>query len=189
MDAEFPTTGKIENGALVQAVVPTDLTVDGKLIFKLLPQNADFSVATRIVEAIHQDMNIDTAAGDAPVARAADAATVEITLTASQLENPVPFISRIERLTVPGLDIMEARVVINEKEGRYSIDGNVEISPVVAGYNGIQVQIKSARCDQATTLDDLVKALRDISATPEDVIGILKALESAGVLHAKVMRE
>jgi flagellar P-ring protein precursor FlgI len=189
VDDEFPTTGRIARGAIVQTEVPTELVIGGKLTFKLQPQKADFSVASRIVDAIHQDMNIDTAAGDAPVARATDAATIEIALTPSQIENPVPFISRIERLTVPGLDIMEARVVINEREGRYSIDGKVEISPVVAGHNGIQVQITSDNADQATTLDNLVEALRRINATPSDVIGILKALESSGALHAKVIRE
>ncbi len=136
-------------------------------------------------------MNIDTSAGAAPVARALDAATIEITLTPAQLDNPVPFISRIERLNVPGLDYdMEARVVIDERGGEfYAINGNVEISPVVVGYNNIQIQIRPDAAATATTLDDLVSALRALSAAPSDVVGILKALDSAGALHAKVVRK
>jgi flagellar P-ring protein FlgI len=194
VDDANPTSGAIEGGAIVQKSVPTDLIPGRKLTFRLL--NADFSIATRIVEAIHQDMNIDTAGGQQPIARAADAATIEIALTDRQMEDPVPFISRIERLSVPGVAYdMEARVVLDEKKGAFwAINGNVEIAPVTVGYGTFQVEIKSqeaktAQAAQTTTLDDLVLALKTQQATPEDVNGILKALEAAGALHAKVVRQ
>jgi len=196
VDEANPTSGIIDNGAIVQRSVPTDLIPGNKLTFKLLPQNADASVATRIVEAIHQDMNIDTAAGQQPVARATDEATIEIALTGKQIEDPVPFISRIERLSVPGVAYdMEARVVTDEKKGTFwAINGNVEIAPVKVGYGQFLVEIesqetKSAQGVQTTTLDDLINALKTSQATPADVNGILKALETAGALHAKVVRQ
>jgi flagellar P-ring protein FlgI len=186
-----PAKGVIEGGAIVQMAVPDELTPNRKITFKLLPQNADYSVATHIVKAIHEDMNIDTEAGQPAVAHAVDAATIEIALSDKQLEDPVRFISRIEQLSVPGLDFdMEARVVIDEKSNTfYAINGNVEISPVVVDYNAILIQIKANQSSTTTTLDDLVATLRQVNATPADVIGILKALESAGALHAKVVRK
>jgi len=190
-DRRNPTTATIPEGAMVQREVAPELTPGDKLTFKLLPQNADYSVATRIVNAIHQDMDVDPARGDRPVARAVDAATIEVELSEKQLENPVPFISRLERLNVPGLSHdMEARVVIDEGDGSfYAINGNVEISPVVVGWNGIQVKIQPSSGQETTTLDDLVSALRQIGASAPDVIGILESLETAGALHAKVIRK
>jgi len=190
VDQQNLTGGTIEQGGIVQEEVPVELLPGGKLTFKLLPQNADYSVATRIVEAIHQDMNIDIAKGDAPVARAVDAATIEVTLTQSQAENPVAFISRLERLSVPGLDYdMEAKVFIDEKAGTYSWNGNVEISPVFVQHANMQIQIRPTQGEEATTLQDMVQALKDLNATPSDVIGIIKALEAQGALHAKVIRK
>mgnify|MGYP001255401754 CR=1 FL=1 len=190
VDAALPTTGAIPRGAIVQNAVPTELTPGGKVTFKLLAQNADSSVATLIVQAIHQDMNIDTTT-QTPVAVAVDPATIEVRMNDSQLANPVAFISRLERLLVPGLDdAMEARVVIDEKKGTfYAMNGNVEISPVVVGHGNIQIQIQQASGDEATTLNDLVRALAAVNASAADVVGIVKALEDAGALHAKVIRK
>jgi flagellar P-ring protein precursor FlgI len=192
VDPEYPTRATVAGGGIVQKQVPAQLTPNGRVTFKLLPQNADFSIATLIVAAIHQDLSIDIANGDDPIARAVDAATIEIKLSAKQLEDPVPFISQIERLPVPGLDYhMEARVVIDQKKGTYyAMNGNVEIAPrVVAQYGSIQVQIEATQGEEATTLENLVDALRNLNASPEDVVGILKALETLGALHAKVIRE
>ena len=81
-------------------------------------------------------------------------------------------------------------MVIDEKNSSfYAINGNVEISPVVVGHGNLQVEIKADRDDEATTLDDLVTALKRIEAPPSDVIGLLNALEAAGALHAKVIRK
>lgn len=190
VDEAHPTRGAVARGAIVQRAVPTELTPQNKVTFKLLEQNADYSVATRIVNAIHQDLNIDPSTGAKPVAKAVDAATIEVTLTEAQLANPVAFISRLERLTVPTLNyVMEARVVVDEKNGKfYAINGNVEISPVDVGYGNIQIQIRPAQGEEAVTLDTLVEALKELKATTEDVIEILKALEYSGALHAKVYR-
>ncbi|MCD6405438.1 MAG: flagellar basal body P-ring protein FlgI [Planctomycetes bacterium] len=193
VDALNPTTAVIEKGAIIQRSVPADLTPGGKLTFKLLAENVDYSIATRIVNAINEDymFGADSGGNARPIARAADAKTIEVTLTPEQLANPVPFIYRLERLTVPGLEqAMEARVVIDEKNGTFfAINGNVEISPVVVGHGNLQVEIKKNLDDQTSTLDDLVAALRDLDAAVPDVIGILKALEAAGALHAKVIRK
>jgi flagellar P-ring protein precursor FlgI len=191
VDVTRPTKGAVINGGIVQESVPAQLTPNNRVTFKLLPQHADYSVATRIVTAIHQDMNIDIAHGDAPVAKAVDAATIEVKLSDKQLEDPVSFISQIERLAVPGLDYdIEAKVVIDGKKGTYyAMNGNVEIQPVTVGYGAIQVQIRPTQGEEATTLDDLVDALRKLNATSKDVVGILEALEKVGALHAKVIRE
>ena len=188
---QSPTTGVIEGGAIVQKSVPAELAPEGKLTFKLLPQNADFSIATRIVEAIHQDMNIDTAAGQQPIARAVDAGTVEIQLSPKQLDDPVPFISRIERLSVPGVAYdMEARVLIDDKKGAYyAINGNVEVAPVKVGFGSIEIEVAATPQGGGTTLDSLMTALKNAQATPQDVDGILKALEAVGALHAKVVHQ
>lgn len=189
VNAAKPTAATIESGAIVQRRVPVDLTPGDKVTFILDDAKADSSIATRIVNAIHQDLLIEPAAGDAIVARAVDPATVEVMLTPEQLANPVPFISRLERLTVPGINYdMEARVVIDETNGSfYAINGNVEISPVIVEHNGFLVEVKPAQGEDTSTLDDLVTALRELDAPAADVIGLLKSLEEVGALHAKVI--
>jgi len=190
VEGTFLTKATITGGATVVREVPGELAPGNKITFKLLPQNADYSIANRIVEAIHQDLNIDPALAD-PVAHAVDEATIEVKLNEKQIQNPVAFISRLERLSVPGLDYdMEARVVIDEKKGTfYALNGNVEISPVTVGFGSIQLRIRPRQGEQATTVDDLVDALDAAKATPTEVIGIVKALEAAGALHAQVIRQ
>jgi flagellar P-ring protein precursor FlgI len=191
VDEERPTAGRVSQGGIVQKSVPYELTPGNKVTFKLLPQNADYSVATRIVNAIHQDLNIDTSTGAAPVARAVDAATIEVTLNQTQAANPVAFISQLERVTIPTLDyVMEARVVIDERnETYYAMNGNVEISPAFVGQRNIQIQIKPVSGSDTTTLDELVTAFKLLNATPADVIAVMNALEASGALHAKVIRK
>jgi len=191
VDPYNPTTGTVEDGAIIQHSVPAMLTPGGKLTFKLLDEYADFSVANNIVKVIHEDLNIDVVGGDEPVAFALDAKTIQVTLTPEQQADPVKFISQLEWLSVPGLSReLEARVVIDEKHGSfYAINGNVEISPVVVGHGGLQVEIRPEHPDETTTLDDLVAALRALDATPRDVIGLLEAMEASGALHAKVIRK
>lgn len=194
IDERYPTSAVVAGGAIIQRELPAQLTPGNKLTFKLLPQNADYSTASRIVDAIHQDLSIDledTSSGGTPVARAVDAATIEVSLTPEQLANPVPFISQLERLSIPGLDYdMEARVHIDEKNGTfYAINGNAEISPVTVGHNSIQITIGPDTEGGSSTLYNLVEALSDLKASPEDVVGILKSLEKVGALHAKVVRE
>ncbi len=190
VEPDSPASAVIEGGAIIQKSVPAMLTPGGKLTFKLLDTYADFSVANSVVKVIHQDLNIDTLRGDEPVAFAVDAKTIEISLTPEQQADPVRLISQLEWLSVPGLSReLEARVVIDVRHGLfYAINGNVEISPVVVGYGDVQVEVRAERPEDAPTLDDLVAALRAVEATPQDVIGLLRAMEASGALHAKVIR-
>lgn len=190
VDPYSPGTAVIADGAIVQQSVPAVLTPGGKLTFKLLDEYADFSVANSIVKVIHEDLNIDTVKGDKPVAFAVDAKSVEVTLSALQLGDPVRFISQLEWLSVPGLARqLEAKVVIDERRGLfYAVNGNVEISPVIVGYGSLQIEIGPERADGTTTLDDLVAALRSIEAPPQDIIGLLLTMEASGALLAKVIR-
>lgn len=191
VEATRPTTGVIERGAIVQREIPAQQTPGNKITFKLRAEHADNAVAARIVETIHESEDINPALGDTPIARAVDAATIEVSLSAEQLADPVPFIAQLEWLPVPGLDLnLPARVEIDVTNGTfYAINGSVEISPVVVQYGNLQVEIKPKRGGQGSTLDDLITALRTLDATSEDVIGVLKALESVGALHAQVVRK
>lgn len=184
-DPNNPTTACIENGAIIQREVPAQLTPGNRITFKLLDGYTDCEVATLIVKVIHEDLNVDTTsakmggAGDLPVARAVDPATVEVTLTPQQAADPVPFISHLERLPVAGLSsAMEARVVIDEKNGAfYAINGNVEISPVVVGYRNLQPRDKGRprRGDDARRPGQRAQAPRGVDA------GRYRAAEGAGI--------
>ncbi len=190
VDPQWPCNAVIEDAAIVQRAVPTDFLPGNRVTFKLRNEYADYSIAANIVKAIHADLNIDTLKGDSAVAFAVDARTVEVRLSEEQMADPVGFISQLEWLGVPGLSRdLEARVVIDERRGLfYAIAGNVEVSPAFARHGNLEVAIKADE-DQGTTLEDLVKGLRDLEASPEDVVGILKELEALGALHAKVIRK
>lgn len=191
IDRDTPTSGHIETGAIVRKSVPAELTLDGKLIFRLDEPYANATVASRVVNAINQDKSFNGAGSGSAIAKALDPRTIQVQLTPEQLADPVTVISELERLSIPSVARdMVATVVIDGRKGLfYAINGNVEISKAVVAYENLQLEIKPQQEGEATTLDDLVKALRVLDASPRDVIGLLLALKDAGALHAKVVRK
>ena len=199
-----PTTASVPNGAVVEEVVPNDLTNAGCI--NLLLRNASFQTASRIVAAINAEVP--------QTATTVDAGTVKVQLPPSA--ELVSFISKIQDLRITP-DI-EATVIINERTGTVIIGENVRISPVAITHANLSVvtgetpevvqPLPQSRgetavvprttidvvednkpiqvIEQTATVGDLANALNTLGVTPRDLSSIFQQLKSMGALHAKL---
>ena len=170
---------------------------------------ADFTTATRIVEAVNGVFGGQTAT-------AVDARQIRVRAPLDSTQR-VAFMSRLENIVVqPG----EAppKVIINARTGSVVLTqmvrvsecavshGNLSISiqreqqvsqplpfgqgrTVVTEEAQIQVQEQTSKVmliPASASLSDVVKALNAVGATPSDLLAILQAMKAAGALKAEL---
>ena len=197
--------GLISDGASVERLVPTTLAEDGVIRIEL--GNADFTTATRIVDAINHHFGYSTAA-----AQDARVITVRVPQSAS---NQVAFLGEMENLEVnPGQ--MAAKVILNARTGSVVMNQVVKLDPCAISHGDLTVVVTSTpiisqpgafsngntvvqrqtqiginsqpgrvlELEGGPSLSDVVEALNSIGATPQDLLSILQAMKVAGALHA-----
>ena len=200
----FPTTGIISSGAIVERETQTDLAEGG--VLRLSLNKADFTTASRVANAINSNFG--------GIATASNAATVTVNIPYNG--DIVGFISRIEELSID--PDQSAKVVLNERTGTIVMGGNVGISEVAVSQGGLTVTITkdknvvqpnpftqgntvvtnntnvNVKEDKANLIvlpdsakvGDVVTALNSAGATPRDIMAILQAMQAAGALHATI---
>jgi flagellar P-ring protein precursor FlgI len=175
-------------------------------------QRADFTTATRLAAAI----NGKFAVGRPAVARAATAGVVEVETPPEWKARPVEFISAVESLTLDsdrkhrliinertGTIVMgkEVRIApVSILHGSLSVEvatqfdvsqptplsaGQTTVVPTVTATSKEDVA-KLVQLKEGATVDELVRGLQKIGATPREVIAILQSLQSAGALDAEI---
>ncbi len=199
----YPTTGRIPGGALVERAVPFDLKQMHAVDVEL--QDADFHTAERMAQAI------DVSLG-APRAHVVDSRTVE--LIPQPGESLPALLDRVESTEINVYP--RAKVVVNERTGTVVIGGKVRLQPVQILHGGLSVNVVTEfqvsqpnafgqgttqvvpqtsvqandkpvnriELKQGATVEDLVDELQKIGATARDVISILQAMKAAGALEA-----
>ena len=210
------TAARIINGAIVEASPPAvfhsgqeihvlldhpDFTV-AKEIAKEIDEDQN------LFRALYGELpDFDRPAGrlyEEPLAVPLDAGTVRIRLpdpknvSGAQVLpiNPVTFISLIEQVSLSGVD-NEATVVINENTGTVVINSFVRVSPVAIVHSDLQLQVGNplrvaplGDVDPSNSvtspLTEIIRGLNDLGVTPKDLIDIVKALDEAGAIQAKV---
>lgn len=126
-----PTVGAVPNGATVEVGVSAQMLSAGhKLTFVLY--EPDYTTANRIASAFNQQLG-------AGLAIASDAASIEIAVPESQTQQLVPFVARLEAVTVE--PDRRAKVVINERTGTVVSGGDVHISKVAISHGDLKVSI------------------------------------------------
>ncbi|WP_437227758.1 flagellar basal body P-ring protein FlgI [Planctomicrobium sp. SH661] len=201
----FPTTGRIPEGATVEEETCTPLGVDGT--FRLLLKSQDFETARRIANAINAE--------EPGMATCLDAAAVNIMVPPQYRANPAEFAGLIGNLHVVPDNI--ARVVINERTGTIIIGENVRVSKVLITHANLAVTTTEApqvsqpnafsdgetvvvprtnvsvneegdkrltEVDSNTTVGELAQALNALGVSPRDLSSILQQLKESGALHA-----
>lgn len=201
------SVGKISGGATVERAVASSLG-EGNLI-KLELNTADFSTASRVVEAINDKYG-------AGIAYALDSRVIRVQSPSSS-DQRVTFIGTLQELQVNPAE-QPAKVIMNARTGSVVMNravtletcaishGNLSISvtsePQVSQPNALsggrttvtqntQVGIKQDNgkvmlVKGGASLQDVVKALNAIGATPQDLLAILQAMKAAGSLHAEL---
>jgi flagellar P-ring protein precursor FlgI len=202
--------GRIPNGAIVQREYQFNNVLDGGNLSISL-YNPDFSSAVSMAQSINAQYGV------AGLAKAADAATVELDIARAGGLTPMEFIAIVENITFEVAS--QAKVVINERTGTIVAGGTVRISQVAVTHGGIKVEVvnlpeviqpvpfalgrtevvpnpavvteeKDAEMvvlDSTTTVSDLAQALNSLGVAPRDVIAILQAIKEAGALHANLV--
>jgi len=209
-----PTAGSVPGGAMVEVGVNAQmLTDEGTMTFLLA--NPDYTTAGRVAAEINRALG-------RPLAKARDAAGVDIQVPEFERDDLVTFVSRIEALSItPDL---RAKVILDERTGTVVSGGNVRLSKVAISHGDLRISIVTDNqvsqpifvrqgdgggirtevvsnssidvrdgeasafvMSEGSTVADLVQALTKIRTSTRDIISILRAIKTAGALHADLI--
>jgi len=192
----YPTTGQIANGALVEREIPTTIVRDNRV--ELLLREPGFTSAALMATAINGVFTNST--------HAADATSLEVQMPDGAENDPVGFIAQLENIEVTP-ETPSARIIINERTGTIAY-GNITINvaqtltasqPNPFSSTGQTVvtpststEVKETRSSliampELPTVEKVAQALNTLGATPRDMMSIFQALKQAGALQADLI--
>jgi flagellar P-ring protein precursor FlgI len=202
-----PTSGRVPGGAIIERPAPSVIP-EGAVRFLL--HRADFTTAERIASEINKNFAEDTR----PIAIAEDSGTVQVKIPGIYVSRASSFIAGLEVLNVTtdhaarvvvnertgtiviGGDVTVAPTSILhgalnvEVQTEYRVSqpngfsqGDTQVVPQVSLNIG-EEKAKSIQLPNGATVDELVRALTAIGATPRDIIAILQSLKASGALDA-----
>jgi flagellar P-ring protein FlgI len=189
------SAGRIPAGATVERSVPTELGRGGMVYYEL--DNADFSTARKVVDAINSS-------GGPGTAQAVDGRRIAVRVPETA-DARVAFLGRIDNLDVTPEKAV-AKVVVNPRTGSVVMNQQVRLEPCAVAHGnlsvvvdggqpqfgqGADIQIKQDNgslmsIKSGVSLADVVKALNALGANPMDLLAILQAMKAAGSLRAEL---
>ena len=196
--------GRISDGATVERSVPSNFSQDNLISLEL--KDADFSTASLVVDAINKRFGTGTAsAQDARVIKVLGPSSQNRVSFMAALESmdvkPAQTYAKIILNARTGSVVMNQSVTLDDcavSHGNLSVVINT--SPVisqpgalsngqtvVAQRSSIEIQKepgKVLKLQGGASLNDVIKALNAIGATPQDLLAILQAMKASGSLHA-----
>ncbi len=203
-----PTVGRIPNGAIVEREVPNSFAQGDFITFNL--HHSDFSTAKRFADVINSIL------GD-EIAKPLDATSIRVSAPrdVSQRVSYLATLEEFEVQPASGAAkiIVNSRtgtIVVGQHVRLMpaaithgSLTVTIAESPiisqpnqlaggetVVAGQSVIDVTQDDSRMFKfapGTTLDELVRAVNLVGASPSDLMAILEALKQAGALHGELI--
>ena len=203
----FPTVGRVVNGAMVEQAVATTFAQDHTMTFSL--HRPDFTTAARMSAAIN-------AALLGSFASTPDGGTVNVVIPGSYRDNPVSLVTLIENVAVNPDNA--ARVVINERTGTVVMGADVRLSTIAIAHGNLSIQIRESTdvnqplpfsqgrtvassqsnvavseerspiflVESGVSIGDVVRALNALGVSPRDLIAIFQAIKEAGALQARL---
>lgn len=203
-----PSSGRIPNGATVERTVPTSFSDNGPLVLNLF--QSDFTTAQRMVEKINSTFGYG-------VAMALDATSIQVrgpvdsgqrVSFVSALENLVinpaetaakVIVNSRTGTVVIGQNVRVSPAAISHGSLTVTIASNPIVSqptPLSGGRTAVVPRSDITVTEQknhmflfnpGVALDDIVRAVNKVGATPSDLVAILEALRSAGALRAELI--
>jgi len=207
-----PSVGRIANGATVERSVPSPFADGNTITFSL--RSADFTTANRMVQAINRLLGEGTAkATDAASVRVSAPLDVGQRVTfASMVENimvnpddaPARIIVNSRTGTVVINNMVRVQpVAVSHGSLTVTVSENLQVSqpnPAVfgdaAGKTVVTPQSEVGITEEnnrmfmfnpGVSLDEIVRAVNNVGASPSDLVAILEALKSAGALRAELI--
>ena len=127
----FPTVGRVVNGALVEKEIPTKFNQKESLTLTL--HSPDFTTSSRVAQAIN-------VAFYDQIANTHDSGTIEVKVPEKYKGNVVALVTMIEGLGVT--PDMVSKIIINERTGTVIMGENVRISTVAIAHGNLSIEIK-----------------------------------------------
>jgi flagellar P-ring protein precursor FlgI len=137
-----PTVGSVPGGATVEVGMQTQPLSPGQSLTFVLAE-PDYTTASRVASAINSQLG-------SGVARARDAAGIEIAVPDAVRDQLVSYVARLEGVWVQ--PDRRAKVVINERTGTVVAGGDVTISRVAVSHGDLKVSISSETTVSQPTL-------------------------------------
>ena len=202
------SVGRIPGGATVERSVPTLLGQGDYINLEL--NTTDFTTATRLVDAINRELSPNQ-----EIASALDGRMIKVRAPEgnarvaflSRIENlqvsPAQGLARVIINARTGSVVMNQAVTLDNcaiSHGNLTVIINTDttVSQPNALSGGETVQAVKSTIDiqsdkgglvmlkKGVSLNDVVKALKSIGATPQDLLAILQAMKSAGAMRAEL---
>ena len=204
----FPTVGRVVNGALIEKEIPNKFNQKQSLTLTL--HSPDFTTSSRVARAINMAFYDQ-------IARSHDAGTIEVKVPGKYMGNVVALVTMIESLGVTPDTV--SKVIINERTGTVIMGENVRISTVAIAHGNLSIEIKEDSnvsqplpfsrggetvvtpesqvlvregnnpiflVNSGVSIAAVVKALNALGVSPRDLISIFQALKAAGALQAEL---
>ena len=202
-----PTTARISNGGIVENEVRVEIS--GRSHLNLVLHRNDFTSASRAMKAINELWGYD-------IAEAVDGRTVAVRIPPGYTTKVVEFMSIIENAQVEmdntARVVLNERTgtVVLGKDVRVSgisiVHGGLSLqvgtsftasqpNPLSLGetvlipeetLSVVEEPTHTMRIREEANVEELVRALNDIGATPRDVIAILQSIKAQGGLQAEL---
>jgi flagellar P-ring protein FlgI len=204
----IPSAGRIPNGALVERMVETNFAGGQPIVFNL--NRADFTTANQVAKAINAMLGPD-------VARPLDSVSISVDSPQnpaqrvdfiSMLENieVVPgeetakvIINSRTGTIVVGKNVRVSPVAITHGSLTVTVAESLTVSQPNALGQGQTVVVPSStvKASEKTnpmfkfapgaSLDDIVRSVNNVGASPSDLMAILEALKQSGALKAELV--
>ena len=209
--ANHLSVGRIPSGATVERAVPTVLGQGDYIHLEL--NTTDFTTATRLVDTINRELSpikeIASALDARMIRVRAPEGNARVAFL-SQIENleidPAKGMARIIVNARTGSVVMNQAVTLDVcaiSHGNLTVVVNNTDTPIaqpnaLAGGETMKVNDNKPAIDtladkgnvikmkRGVSLNEVVKALNSIGATPQDLLAILQAMKSAGALRAEL---
>lgn len=210
-----PTAATVPGGAVVELSPPVgNNAAQGATSFSISLFDSDYTTASRMAEVINREIGASTAAAidsqgvAVNVPASYQGHMVDLVRRIESLEIVTDQRARVvvnERTgtVVSGAAVRIEPVAISYGDLKISVSSETNVSqPIVVGgfnpgvssvpYTNTRVDVReqsgAALVTQAGgTVSDLVQALAKLKTNTRDVVSILKALKSAGALHAELV--
>ena len=200
------TVGRIPGGAIVERGIPFEFNSQDTL--SLTMHAPDFSTTNQVV------LRINGALGG-NFASAPDVGTIKLQVPSDFRGNIVPLMASLENIEITpdgaakvvvdektgtiilGRDVRISRVAVAHGSLQVTVQENLDVSQpgpfsggstVVTPSTDITASEERRQLNimEGATLQELVDGLNSVGATPRDLISILRAMSSAGALHAQL---
>jgi len=204
LSVNISSAGRIPNGATIENTVSNSFANSN--VIRLNLHRASFSTAQNIAALINKKIGANKA-------NAVDAASVEVKAPIAA-EKKVALIAELENLPI-NQATEAAKVIINARSGTVIINQSVRVSEAAVSHGNLSVSIgknkhlqysrKGVQLNEQTQikiseqnkeplqfggdadLDEIVQAIKQLGASPNDLIAILQALKEAGSLQAELV--